>query len=43
VLGSLVEKRRVCHTVGEWRRIHRDASLETQRVLEDGTIRPRGN
>lgn len=33
VTGSLTTSRRVCHTVGEWRRIRRDANDEARRVI----------
>lgn len=33
VTGSLSRTRRVCHTVGEWRTINRDASREADRVI----------
>ena len=40
ITGSLARTRRVCHTVGEWRRIQKAAQVEVDRVIEDGVIRP---
>ncbi len=38
VIGSLTNTRRVCHTVGEWRRIHSDANDEARRIIQPGTL-----
>lgn len=33
VTGTLSTSRRVCHTVGEWRKIRRDSNDEARRVV----------
>lgn len=37
VTGSLSTTRRVCHTVGEWRKIRNDANDEVRRTMQPGT------
>ena len=43
ITGSIARTRRVCHTVGEWRRINADARAEADRFIENSVIRPRSN
>lgn len=38
ITGSLSTSRRVCHTVGEWRRVRRDANDEARRNIQPGTL-----
>jgi hypothetical protein len=38
VIGSLTQKRRVCHTVREWNAIQGRASDEMHRVIQPGTL-----
>ena len=38
ITGSLVSTRRVCHTVGEWRRIRNDSNDEARRNIQPGTL-----
>ena len=38
VTGSLSTTRRVCHTVGEWRKIRSDANDEARRNIVPGTL-----
>jgi hypothetical protein len=33
ITGTVAQSRRVCHTVGEWRRIRRDSADEARRVV----------
>ena len=42
VTGSISTTRRVCHTVGEWRRIRSDANDEANRIFRDSQARPNG-
>ena len=37
VTGSLSTTRRVCHTVGEWKKIRSDANDEVRRNMQPGT------
>jgi hypothetical protein len=41
VTGSLVQTRKVCHTLREWNRIHNDAEAETRRIIQPGTTNDR--
>ncbi|CAM3249480.1 hypothetical protein SPAN111604_13120 [Sphingomonas antarctica] len=43
VIGSLVQKRRVCHTVREWRVIEARAFDETSRIVMPGTLNALNN
>ncbi len=38
VTGSLVSKRKVCHTEREWRRIRGDAEGEARRITQPGNL-----
>lgn len=38
VIGSLTQKRRVCHTVREWNAIQGRATDEMYRVIRPGTL-----
>ena len=38
VTGSLVSKRKVCHTEREWRRIKGDAESEARRITQPGNL-----
>lgn len=38
VTGSLVAKRKVCHTEREWRRIKGDAEGEARRITQPGNL-----
>lgn len=38
VTGSLSTTRRVCHTVGEWKKIRGDANDEVRRNMQPGTL-----
>ena len=38
VTGSLVSKRKTCHTEREWRRIRNDAQAEARRITQPGTL-----
>lgn len=43
ITGSLSTTRRVCHTVGEWRRIRSDANDEARRNAVPGTLNDLNN
>ena len=43
ITGSVAQTRRVCHTVGEWRRIRNDANDEAYRLWRDNITKPSGN
>ncbi len=36
VIGSLVQTRRTCHTVGEWRSLRARADDEARRIIQPG-------
>lgn len=36
VIGSLVQTRKVCHTLREWQVIRRNVETETRRLIQDG-------
>ncbi len=38
VTGSLVSKRKTCHTEREWRRIRSDAEGEARRITQPGNL-----
>ena len=38
VTGSLVSKRKVCHTEREWRRIRGNAESEARRIIQPGNL-----
>jgi len=38
VIGSLTQKRRVCHTVREWNAIQGRATDEMHRIIQPGTL-----
>ena len=38
VIGSLTQKRRVCHTIREWNAIQGRATDEMHRVIRPGTL-----
>ncbi|WP_415644070.1 hypothetical protein [Sphingomonas antarctica] len=38
VIGSLTQKRRVCHTVREWNDIQGRATDEMHRIIQPGTL-----
>ena len=42
VTGSLARTQRVCHTVGEWRRINSDANDEVRRTTQPGSNNSNG-
>lgn len=43
VTGSLSTSRRVCHTVGEWKKIRSDANDEVRRNMQPGTMNDKNN
>lgn len=43
VTGSLSTTRRVCHTVGEWKKIRSDANDEVRRNMQPGTLNELNN
>jgi hypothetical protein len=38
VTGSLARTRKVCHTVGEWRKINSDSNDEARRITQPGNM-----
>jgi len=43
VTGSLVSKRKACHTEREWRRIRSDAESEARRITQPGNLNDKNN
>jgi hypothetical protein len=43
VTGSLARTRKVCHTVGEWRRISAASNDEVRRIVQPGTANGQNN
>jgi hypothetical protein len=42
VTGSLITKRKVCHTEREWRQIRGDAESEARRINQPGNLNGQG-
>jgi hypothetical protein len=43
VIGSLTQKRRVCHTMREWEAIQGRATDEMHRIIQPGTLNALNN